>query len=390
VAARQRRGKIVWRWLTAAAVVLVPLLAPARTGAEGPPPRISSDSFSWNDQFIASVNGHTDIDLADPRQMFRLVFSHLGDEVIIYPSENYYYFTVDFQGRTVLGSISLFPEDRDKGVLNFGYMEKVDKFQQPCFPVRGGSAAFTAKDGVVVTRIDAETYSVTFEGHTRVFRLFHLDLTPPKRARLTDDEVFVAPEFDESGLMFYLIFNKVENHFYWILDEDVYVAEHFHDYGSDVIFGDRTEFAFYLDRAHDRKILIGVDGFNVMEDNYYDGPFDQMPDNLVRSGRLNLQQYLEKAYPDTKGQIDQYGNYLNWYGVRVAVTPYLNYFSRDDVLNVARTCTADALPQSRFYACLTQQIFQVPDTVADCSKSGVDYAEPGPTPPSALDHPRDP
>jgi hypothetical protein len=247
--------------------------------------------------------------------------------------------------------------------------------------VRGGSAAFTDKDGVVVTKIDDEAYAVTFEGHTRVFNLFHLDMTPPRHARLTQDEVFVATEFDESGLMFYLIFNKAENHLYWILDEDVYVPEHFHAVGDDVIFGDRTEFAFYVDKVNQRKLLIGVDGLNVLEDNYYDGPFDQMPDNLVKSGQLDIQPYLEKAYPDTKGQIDKYGNYLNWYGVRVAVAPYLNYFSRDDVTNTVRSCRASNYPPSRFYACLTQQIFLEPDSVKDCSKAGEDYAEPEPTRP---------
>jgi hypothetical protein len=207
-------------------------------------------------------------------------------------------------------------------------------------------------------------------------------MTPPKKAKLTSDEIFVAPEFDESGLMFYLVFNKKTNHLYWILNEDNYVPEHYHDIGDSVIIGDRTEFAFYVDQENNRKILIGVDGFSTIEDDYYDGPFDQMPDNLVKAGKLDLQKYLHLAYPGTKGAIDRYGNYLKEPGVRVAVAPYLIYFSRDDVLSTVRDCKSTSPAASDFYACITQPVFNIPAEIKDCDKEGVDYKEPPPTRPA--------
>ncbi len=348
------------------------LADPRNANADPPAAGSLGESFGGNDRFIGSINRHGELDLADPKAVFGLVFSNLADEVVVYPSENYYYFTLDFQGRTVWGSIALFADDREKGVVHFGYSERVDKLRQPCFPVRGGSAAFAAEDGLTVRKLNDFAYAVSFEGNTRVFKLNELGLAPPTRAKLTSDEVFVAPTFDESGLKFFLIFNQAENHVYWVLDEDSYVAEHFRPYSDDVVIGDRTEFAFYVDRLNDRKILVGVEGLNVLQNNWYDGPFDQLPDNYVRTGQLNLRQFLERAFPSTKGQIDDYGNYREWPGARVAVTPYRVYFAKEEVLDTVASCRTSSLSASKFYSCITEQVFSVPDRVKNCSGSRED------------------
>ena len=80
----------------------------------------------------------------------------------------------------------------------------------------------------------------------------------------------------------------------------------------------RDSFFFYSD---DRLVLVGVLSDNIARNNYYDGPFDQVPPNL------NIKQELETVYPYVKlrGGIDQHGNFVSQHGVRVAISPYIVY-----------------------------------------------------------------
>lgn len=60
-----------------------------------------------------------------------------------------------------------------------------------------------------------------------------------------------------------------------------------------------------------------------MENNWYDGPFDQVPP------RLHIRDLLEEAYPYVKqaGGIDEHGNFIERHGQRVAISPYIAYRS---------------------------------------------------------------
>lgn len=324
------------------------------------------DGFFTNDEFINGI--YQDMDLNDSTQVFRYVFSRLDDEVVIYPTENYYYFTFPANGKIIWGSMSLFTDDRDEGIIDIGYSEKIDKLRQRQinFQAVGGGRNFTAKDGVSVKKLDNFNYSVTFEGKTVVFRLNDIGLAPPKKAKLSADEIFVGPSFDESGLKFFLIFNKAEQHLYWILNEDGFVPESFTSYTDDLVIGDRTEFAFYLDKNYSRKILVGAEGLNVLNNNWYDGPFDQMPDNYVYTGQIEVKKYIEASYPEVAGNIDKYGNYLDEEGVRVPVASYLVYFSKEDLVSVIKSCKSEPT----FYSCITEQVFILPEEqVTDIQES---------------------
>lgn len=343
-------------------VVLLGLFIGLTTAPKNPiKPNAFEDGFISNEKFIDGL--YNDLELGDSKQVFRYVFSRLEDEVIMYPTENYYYFTFTAQGKTIWGSMSLSAHDRDDGVFDFGYIEKNDKFRQADFQPVGGCGTYTAKDSVFVKKIDDFRYCVTFEEKTVVFKLNDVGLAPPEKAKLRDDEIFVGPSFDESGLKFFLIFSKAEEHLYWILNEDGFVPENFTHYTDDLVIGDRTGFAFYLDRENNRKILVGAEGFNVLQNNWYDGPFDQMPDNYVYTGQIEVKRYIEASYPNVKGRIDKYGNYLDEEGVRVAIAPYLVYFSVEDLVSVIESCEASALSKSQFYSCITQQVFIVPEDI---------------------------
>jgi hypothetical protein len=55
--------------------------------------------------------------------------------------------------------------------------------------------------------------------------------------------------------------------------------------------GKRTGFAFYQDGLRHRKILVGVYEANYRLNTYFDGPFDQLPDNFIEG------ETLRKAIP---------------------------------------------------------------------------------------------
>jgi hypothetical protein len=141
-----------------------------------------------------------------------------------------------------------------------------------------------------------------------------------------------------------------------VLNEEDFVPEHFTGYGERLVIGDRTGFAFYLDSENDRKLLIGVYAINVMWNNWYDGPFDQLLDNYTRVGKVEIRKYMEAHDPGTAGKIDQYGNHhLEGPGMRVAIAPYMTYFDIEPLASLIASCRERAETQSELYTCLTQE-----------------------------------
>ena len=73
-----------------------------------------------------------------------------------------------------------------------------------------------------------------------------------------------------------------------------------------ILVGKRTGFAYYRDHRLERKILIGVFEQNVRLNNYFDGPFDQLPDNFIEGD--TLRQAIIDSDPGLKGKIDRLGH----------------------------------------------------------------------------------
>lgn len=82
---------------------------------------------------------------------------------------------------------------------------------------------------------------------------------------------------------------------------------------------------------NDRQILVGVNSNQVRGNNYFDGPFDQIPP------RLQIKELLERVCPYVKyrGGIDAHGNFLKLAHTRVAISPYVKYSSTSEFLQYA-------------------------------------------------------
>jgi len=304
---------------------------------------------------------YSEPDTEDPIAVFRYIFMNLENEIYVFPTENYYYFRFFADGKTFWGSMSLSAHNRDENNLSFGYIEKSDDFMGEDWNAVGGSKEFTKEDGLIIKKIDPFNYSVKFQEKKVIFHLNRLSTKMPSKAKIAEDEVLVGPAFDESGLQFFLIFNNSGKHMYWILNEENYVPESFDRENDYLVFGRRTGFAFFSDTINNRKILVGVDGNNVLKNNWYDGPFDQMPDNHVNTGEIEVRKYIEAAYPADSGKIDKFGNYLDEEGVRIAIAPYYAYYSKQSLIDQLESCIKESKSKSELYCCITEQIFYWPD-----------------------------
>jgi len=342
---RRRRNlptlNAVLRFLTLVAGCVV--LGYALGQVHGLPAR-GSPEFLTNE---ALITGFEDaLDPSRPLGVFRSVYSRLGTHVTVYPAENYYYFVLFCRQGVLRGNLQLSPQLRDRREISLAY--SLDGHG------RGRSTAvrITREQGLVLLRLNRFNYAAFFEGRPVLFSFHQISTRPPAEVNFMSGETPVGPSFDESGISFYLVFQKYPAHFFWILNERVPVPDVFNKIGDDVEVGARTSFAFFKDRANSRKILIGVSARNMQDNTWYDGPFDQLPDNYIAAGTVEVKKYVEEVYPYTRGQIDKFGHFLLAPELRVLIAPYKAFERLEDLAFVERY-KASFRTGPEFYACIT-------------------------------------
>lgn len=324
--------------------------------------KTSIQSIEFNQYFIEDL--YKPFNISDSISVFDKVFQQLDDDVVVYPTENYYYFKFAQQGYTIGGTLSLPANSRDNGTISFGYAVRNEdpSFIIPTLFAKGGGQSLNESDGVFVKKIDNFLYRVTYKHKAVYFHLNDLNQTKPEALFLLPFEEFVGQSFDESGMKFFLIYNKQNPHFYWILNDLSYVSDSLKaplENYSNLLLGERTQFLFYSD-VIGRKVLVGAKGTNVLQNNWYDGPFDQLPDNYIYNHQIDIQSKIEAAYPQTQGRISYQGYYLDEPSTRVAIGTYTVYFSNSDVAEIL-ACEIYAPLSSDFYNCLTTQRYDVPE-----------------------------
>jgi hypothetical protein len=333
-----------------AAVMLISLIALVVVGGTTNAEKNGNRMFSTNESFINALE--TKVDLSNPKDVFRYVFANLQDEVIVYPTENHYYFEFSAQGKVVKGNIEISAEWRDKGGIIIAY-DEVNTFSQAPNNL-SGAAILSTQDGIEVRKIAPFQYKIIFQGRTVTFNLNQIEQTLPHRIRLTPEEVFVGRIFDESGLKFFLVFNQKFHHLFWLLDDDEKMSETLTPIDDEILIGNRSAFAFYDDKPNARKILIGVSKNEVKKNSWYDGPFDQLPDNYIATGQVEVRKYMEAAYFYAKGKINKFGIFLDDQESRVAITSY-SFYSHPDELRqlVGEANKVRNRDKSKFYCSIT-------------------------------------
>lgn len=316
-----------------------------------------------HENYLAQLN--TQLDLDNIAAVFDYVFSALPEEVKVFPTENYYYFKFYADGKEIWGNVRLSALDRDEGKLHFAYWEFNNlPERQNDHEYISEYKLFGPDDGLRMKKQTSFSYAVSWRGKTVVFNLNEISQEPNASA-IRDDEKFLMRTFDESGLIFNLIFRENDNNFMWVLDEKNNIPEEFMDLGEGLFLGKRTQFAFYDDGSpppsltsarQGRKILVGVYAGNIRRNNYFDGPFDQLADNFITGE--GLRPYIERAYPTTRGEVDEYGYFLESDGSRasrrVAIAPYYTYLSERNLLDFMNKCQKSERDEE-LITCLTDE-----------------------------------
>lgn len=286
-------------------------------------------------------------DIKDPMAVFAYVLGSLPARVTVYPTENYYYFKFVHAGVPIAGNLRLDPRDRDKGRVYFGYYEdnadwKKDGFEQ--------SADLDGTRNVSVERVDNLLYRISYQGTSVLFALNDVSQLKPPPGAIGPDERLIGPVFDESAVRFFLVYNPKIKAFHYILDETDPATDALEPLprSDRILVGKRTGFAYYRDHRLDRKILIGVFDQNVRLNNYFDGPFDQLPDNFIEGETLRAA--IIDSDPSVKGQIDRLG-YFQKDEARYAISPYMQYRNDNDLLQVHRCATDRRVPAASYYRC---------------------------------------
>jgi len=262
------------------------------------------------------------LDPTDRIAVIRWVLSQTADQAVVYPSEQYFYFKFWAGHRLISGNLRFC--DAQRGRVHFGYFDEYD--QQ--FLYTG-----TIEDGVNGRVIpEGDQIQLTFEGMTRTFRLDRSWMTQ-EGLKLVDGETLVSGILDESGYSFWLIYHATGRRLYFILNEQRLTEslQSIESGGVTFLVGRSSRFIFFVEPESDRKILVGVDEDHVRANDYYDGPFDQVPPDLP------LKPILEHIYPYVKdrGGIDEHGNFLSERHARVAISPYAKYTDTSTFLGQA-------------------------------------------------------
>jgi hypothetical protein len=314
-------------------------------GQDAGPPKLHT-----NEAYVEEVTAATALAMNDPMAVFAFVLNSLPDRVKVYPTENYYYFTFIHGGAPYAGNIRIELGDDDKVTVHFVYYQDWSEWRQDS-PLT--HVVLDGSRGVGVEKIERLTYRLSYGGKSVVFALNDLSQVRPPPSALAPGEKFIGPIFDESGIRFFLVYNSKLKVFHYILDETVKVADEFFrsQRTSRILIGKRTGFAFYRDRRLARKILVGVYEANYRLNTYFDGPFDQLPDNFIEGE--TLRRAILEVSPGLKGKIDRFGSAPNG-EVRFLIKPYASYRTEKELYGVDR-CARMRVRAASYYTCFVAE-----------------------------------
>ena len=297
-------------------------------------------------EMIDGLLEQNDLDIKNPNAVFEAVFDALPSKVTVYPTESYYYFTFPYKGVIYAGNIRFDAWDQFDGKVHFAYFVEYAFWRKPLEPFY---KKLGTDDGVKVEQVNKFLYKITFKGKTVEFDIPDLSSVKPGPGMLRADEVYIGPSWDESGVQFFLVYNKSAKTFLYLLNDNPKMDQYDpNGLSPAVTVGIRTSFVFYKDKFADRQILMGDFIGNTMLNNYFDGPFDQLPDNYVQGNTL-LDSILE-IEPSMKGEkVDRYGADPTG-EFRYGITSYKYYRYVEDLKPIV-DCAAQATDPAVYYAC---------------------------------------
>lgn len=275
-------------------------------------------------RFVKNIN---DVDM-----VFYEVLKRLPKDVFLHTTENYSYFTFVDGGVEYQGNIRI-EETAEINQLNFAYsVRPAPWISEPTVYYK----LFKNDRAFQISKLAPDSFGIKFLGLSRVFHQANVAAVRPPDRMVKQGETFLGECLDESGLRFFLLYDEVANTALYVLNESPPVPDKLEpakdEAGADMKgleVGLRSGFVFVRDRETSRRRLVGIHAGNADRNNYFDGPFDQLPDSY--EGPMSIRDMFTRIDPKLAGQMDKKGNFLNDSGSRAVVNPYLSYNSVSDL-----------------------------------------------------------
>ena len=305
--------------------------------------------FEAHQTYISALAEKHSFDIKKPAEVLEFVLSQSSKVIHVQPTENYSYFKFTHNGLHWQGNMRLEVEFGAPDKLHFAYFVVPAPWHTEDL---GKYKAFGAKDGLSIEKTAALDFKIGFRNISRQLKLNDIRKSEVPKNIMGPAQEYLGLANDESGLRFYLLFDKNVADFAYILDEQTTVAEKFvplEGSKADLLVGVRTGFVFKDEPTLSRKRLVGVYSENISSNNYYDGPFDQLPDGY--SGKLTVKTAFEFVDKEFSKTIDDFGNFIGREGSRVVIAPYIRWGSPSDFDSLA-SCEAFGATSVDYRSCM--------------------------------------
>lgn len=258
------------------------------------------------------------------------LFQELPKQMMVYPSEGYYYFHMFRAGKKIRGNIRFDERLIKKGKLPIIFLTEFangEESEELYEVIENGR-------DLKIEVLAPGSYELEYKGKKISVSLYDLGADRASFAGLKQDEVYVGPLFDDSAIKFDLVYNNAANTFHYVLNERSGVNENLQMVAglNNIAIGDRTGFAYFVE-TDGRKILIGARKNNVYSNTHYDGPFDQLPDTILDGEQIKT--FLETYDKELIGKILPGGWYKDDELSRYAIVPYIGYEDETELYKIA-------------------------------------------------------
>lgn len=289
-------------------------------------------SSAWADQvtthaeYLNTISSQMVSNIDDVDSVFEKIFSALPTEVRVLTTENYSYFTFYNSGIEYQGNIRIEQTVREIQ-LNFLYNPRPTPWLLN--PPAKQKKYRNGDSGFQINELSPFKFEVSFKGAKKVFSHLDVSKTHPPAGFLTANDVFMGQVHDDSGLRFFLVYDKVANTPLYFLDTSTQISEQLaYAERSDgkksksLRVGMRTGYVFATD-PESRLLLVGVHAGNVQLNNYFDGPFDQLPDSF--DGPVTVKNIFSALDPEAAAKMNDKGIFTDGSGIRAVIDPYVTY-----------------------------------------------------------------
>ncbi len=273
--------------------------------------------------------------LAECGPFEQALFRILPETLVVFPTENYYYFHLGHCGEEFRGNLNFslfYPEPEVRVVF---YTTANLSLQGETFSPRDSTVVktFTRKNGLRFEKLGENLYRVRIPVFPKplLVRFVPIPQSPPPLPDTSRFE-FIFRTMDESGLLFVLTYDRKEQDFVWFLSDTQFVPVPLRQVGDDPIFvHERSGFVFV--KTGPALMLVGVPELNRVQNNWYDGPFDQLND---RQWNPRLSSIFKEFAASVKKRVDARGYMRN--GNRLALGHYVHFVVFDDFLVALDQC----------------------------------------------------